>query len=56
MIDRSQRLASRVYAVTFLVCTAVIMVVFPRYYAPLLVWNDPLSAGPPFITPAMIAP
>jgi hypothetical protein len=40
MIDRSQRVAARVYAITYLLTLAIIMVAFMRYLAPYLVWNN----------------
>lgn len=40
MIDRSQRVAARVYAVTSLLTLAIIMVAFTRVLAPNLVWNN----------------
>lgn len=40
MIDRSQRLASRVFAVTYLISFVILMVAFTRWYAPNLVWSD----------------
>jgi hypothetical protein len=40
MIDRSQRVAARVYAITYLITLAIMMVAFPRFFAPYLVWNN----------------
>lgn len=39
MIDRSQCSAARVFAITYLLSLAVIMVAFSRFYAPYLVWE-----------------
>lgn len=40
MIDRSQRVAARVFAITSLLTLAILMFAFPRYLAPYLVWNN----------------
>jgi hypothetical protein len=40
MIDRSQRVAARVYAATSLLTLAIIMVAFTQFLAPNLVWNN----------------
>jgi len=40
MIDQSQRVAARVYAITSLLTLAILMFAFPRYFAPYLVWNN----------------
>lgn len=40
MIDHSQRISAKVFAVNYLICLVILMVAFPRWYAPLLVWND----------------
>ena len=40
MIDQSQRVAARVYAVTYLLTLAILMVTFTRFFAPYLVWNN----------------
>ena len=40
MIDPSQRTAARFYAITYLLTMAMLMVAFPRFFAPYLVWND----------------
>jgi hypothetical protein len=40
MIDRSQRLAAKVFAATYLTSFAMVIVAFYRWYAPILVWND----------------
>jgi hypothetical protein len=46
MIDQSQRVAARVYAVTYLLTLAILMVVFTRFFAPYLVWaNGEATAG-----------
>jgi len=39
MIDRSQQVAARVFAITTLVALVLIMVAFSRWYAPFLVWE-----------------
>jgi hypothetical protein len=40
MIDQSQRVAARVYAITSLLTLAIIMFAFTQYLAPNLVWNN----------------
>ena len=40
MIDRSQRVAARIYAITSLLMLAIIMFAFTRILAPNLVWNN----------------
>jgi hypothetical protein len=40
MIDRSQRLAARVFAVSYLITFALSISAFYRWYAPILVWDD----------------
>jgi hypothetical protein len=40
MIDQSQRLAAKVFAVTYLISFATMIIAFTRWYAPILVWND----------------
>jgi hypothetical protein len=40
IMDRSQRGAARIFGITYFLTLAIIMVVFPRYYAPYLVWED----------------
>jgi len=45
MIDRSQRLAAKVFAVTYLASLVLLMVAFPRWFAPFLVWNDQVATA-----------
>jgi uncharacterized Tic20 family protein len=46
MIDRSQRYAARVFAITFFLTLAILMVGFSRFYGPYLVWdNDTQTAA-----------
>lgn len=40
MIDPSQRVAARIYAITYLLTLVIVMFAFTRYLAPNLVWND----------------
>jgi hypothetical protein len=40
MIDQAQRIAAKVFAVTYLISFALVMVAFIRWFAPILVWND----------------
>src|ERR1035438_9684435 len=40
MIERAQRSAAKIFAVTYLLGMAILMVVFPRFYAPYLVWEN----------------
>jgi hypothetical protein len=40
MIEPAQRSAAKVFAVTYLLSWAIIVVVFPRFYAPYLVWEN----------------
>src|ERR1019366_9709739 len=40
MIERAQRSAAKIFAVTWLLGMALLQVVFPRYYAPYLVWEN----------------
>ena len=40
MIEQAQRTAAKIFAVTWLLGMAIIMVVFPRFYAPYLVWAN----------------
>jgi hypothetical protein len=40
MIERAQRSAAKIFAVTYLLSMAILMVVFPRFYAPYLVWEN----------------
>ena len=40
MVERPQRIAAKIFAVTYLLSTAVLMVVFSRFYAPYLVWEN----------------
>jgi uncharacterized protein DUF4386 len=40
MIERAQRSAAKIFAVTYLFGLAIIMVVFSRFYAPYLVWEN----------------
>jgi len=39
-VDRSQRYAAAVFAITFPLATALIMVAFTRFLAPIQVWNQ----------------
>ena len=39
-MERAQRSAAKIFAVTYLLGMAIIMVVFPRFYAPYLVWEN----------------
>jgi hypothetical protein len=45
MIDRSQRVAARVFAVTYLISFALSISAFYRWYAPILLWDDPSSTA-----------
>jgi uncharacterized membrane protein len=45
MIDRSQRLAAKAFAITYLISFAMVIVAFTRWYAPILVWNDPSATA-----------
>jgi len=46
MIDQSQRIAARVFAITFFVTLAVIMIGYSRFYGPYIVWdNDEQTAA-----------
>jgi len=46
MIDLSQRVAARVFAITFFLALAILMVGFSRFYGPYLVWdNDAQTAA-----------
>ena len=40
MIERAQRSAAKIFAVTWLLGMALLQMVFPRYYAPYLVWEN----------------
>jgi len=40
LIERAQRTAAKIFAVTWLLGMTIIMVVFPRFYAPYLVWAN----------------
>lgn len=40
MIERAQRSAAKIFAVTYLLSIAIIMVAFSRFYAPYLVWEN----------------
>jgi hypothetical protein len=40
MIERSQTYAGRIFAITYFLSLAVIMVAFSRFYAPYLVWEN----------------
>jgi hypothetical protein len=40
MIERAQRSAAKIFAVTYLLSLVNVMVVFPRFYAPYLVWGN----------------
>ncbi|MFZ0393177.1 MAG: DUF4386 domain-containing protein [Terracidiphilus sp.] len=40
MIERTQRSAAKIFAVTYLLGLAILMVVFSRFYAPYMVWEN----------------
>ena len=40
MIEPAQRSAAKIFAVTYLLGLAILMVVFSRFYAPYLVWDN----------------
>ena len=40
MMERAQRSAAKIFAVTYLLSMGILMVVFPRFYAPHLVWEN----------------
>jgi hypothetical protein len=40
MIERAQRLAAKIFSVTYLLSMAILMAVFSRFYAPYLVWEN----------------
>jgi hypothetical protein len=40
MIERAQRSAAKIFAVTYLLSMAILMMVFSRFYAPYLVWEN----------------
>jgi hypothetical protein len=40
MIERSQRSAAKIFAVTYLLIMVILMAVFRRFYAPYLVWEN----------------
>jgi len=40
MIEPAQRSAAKIFAVTWLLAMAILQVVFPRFYAPYLVWEN----------------
>jgi len=40
MIERAQRSAAKIFAVTYLLSLAILMVVFSHFYAPYLVWEN----------------
>lgn len=40
MMERAQRSAAKIFAVTYLLSMAILMVVFSRFYAPYLVWEN----------------
>ena len=40
MIERAQRSAAKIFAVTYLLGMAILQVVFTRFYAPYLVWEN----------------
>lgn len=54
MIEQSQRQAARVYAVATLLTYAVIMISFPRYCAPFLVWDHEPETARNFIAHAQL--
>ena len=45
MIDPSQRLAARVFAVAYLISFGVSISAFYYWYAPILVWDDPAATA-----------
>jgi hypothetical protein len=45
VIDRSQRLAARVFAVAYLISFGISIFAFYRWYAPILVWDDPSATA-----------
>jgi hypothetical protein len=49
MIDRSQRHAARVFAITTLLLYVVITIAFSRFYGPFLVWGDEAATARNFI-------
>jgi len=49
MIDRSQRLAARVFAITTLLIYVVIGIAYSRFYAPFLVWEHEAETARNFI-------
>jgi hypothetical protein len=44
-IDRSQRLAAKVFAFSYLISFALSIFAFYRWYAPILVWDDPATTA-----------
>ena len=48
-MDRSQRYAARVFAITYLLSLVVITVAFSRFYAPYLVWEKGTETARHFI-------
>jgi hypothetical protein len=46
MIDRAQRCAALVFAITFPLSTALMVVAFTRFLVPILVWNEDAETGP----------
>ena len=45
MIDKSQRLAAKVIGITYLLAFVIVTVGFFRFYAPILVWNNPAETA-----------
>ena len=39
-MERAQRSAAKIFAVTYLLSMGILMVVFQRFYAPHLVWEN----------------
>ncbi|MGO8933635.1 MAG: DUF4386 domain-containing protein [Terracidiphilus sp.] len=52
MIDLSQRVAARVFAITFFLALAILMVGFSRFYGPYLVWDNDTQTAANFATHA----
>lgn len=52
MIDRSQRYAARVFAITYLLTLVIITVGYSRFYAPCLVWDNEVQTAVNFASHA----
>ena len=48
-MDRSQRFAARIFAVAYIASLAIVMIVFPRFYAPYLVWENGVETARRFV-------